>query len=231
MIQSVTNLYGASLAATDGSIGSIEDFYFDDQSFAVRYLVADTGSWLSGRLILLSPFAFGSFDQQRKELPVQLTRYQIEDSPPITRHQPITRQHEIDHFGHYGWPSYWEGSSLWGPSSYPVVIQAAPWGLTNQEKHHHREDRFLQSAKDIMGYEIHTTDGVIGTLADILIDDTQWLIKDFIIETGHWYSGKRIRLLPEHIQRIRSQDSVIVVNLTKKDLANTEAGAVAAHAT
>ena len=53
MLQNIKNLYGDKLAALDGDIGHLKDFYFDDESWAIRYLVADTGSWLTGRLVLL----------------------------------------------------------------------------------------------------------------------------------------------------------------------------------
>jgi len=48
-------LYGDKLAASDGEIGQVKDFYFDDQNWVMRYLVVDTGSWLSGRKVLISP--------------------------------------------------------------------------------------------------------------------------------------------------------------------------------
>jgi hypothetical protein len=41
----------------------VKDFYFSDQQWAVRYVVADTGSWLLDRLVLISPHAFGDFHQ------------------------------------------------------------------------------------------------------------------------------------------------------------------------
>ena len=231
MLQNLHHLYGKKLSAIDGEIGSLKDLYFDDQSWVIRYVVADTGSWLVGRLTLLSPHALGAFNQISGELPVHLTRSQIENSPNIDQHQPISRQHEMSYFGYYGWPAYWEGASLWGPSSYPMVIDASPWGLTPLERYHqHREDRHLQSARDLLGYSIHTTDGVIGTLVDLYFDDSQWRINELIVETGSWYSGKRIRLLPEHIQRIRYTDSTIVVKLTKRDLTDAAHGEVAHHA-
>ena len=45
-LQNTKELYGNKLAALDGDIGHVKDFYFDDKNWVVRYLVADTGSWL-----------------------------------------------------------------------------------------------------------------------------------------------------------------------------------------
>ena len=94
MLRIVKEFYGAKLGASDGEIGHVKDFYFEDQDWAVRYVVADTGSWLPGQQLLLSPHAFGSLHQTGKLLIVNLTRKQIKDSPPIESHKPVSRQYE-----------------------------------------------------------------------------------------------------------------------------------------
>src|SRR3984957_3776929 len=98
MLQSLKQLYGHQLAALDGEIGHLNDFYFDDQNWAVRYVVADTGSWLPGRLVLLSPHAFGHVHQAGKLLLANLTRQQIENSPAIGTHKPVSRQFEEEYY-------------------------------------------------------------------------------------------------------------------------------------
>src|SRR5471030_1507495 len=109
MLLNLKTISGHRLAATDGDIGHIKDFYFDDNTWAVRYLVVDAGSWLVGRQVLLSPFAFGRFDLVAKVLPVCLTKQQIENSTPIDTHRPVSRQYEENYYGYYGWPAYWQG--------------------------------------------------------------------------------------------------------------------------
>jgi len=104
MLQSVTRLFEARLGASDGEIGRVNDLYFDDQNWAVRYLVADTGSWMPGRLVLISPRAFGNLHQGGKVLLVNLTRQQIENSPSIESHKPVSRQYEEEYHRYYGWP-------------------------------------------------------------------------------------------------------------------------------
>src|ERR1019366_6923102 len=119
MLLNTKKLHGHKLAALDGEIGHVKDCYFDDQSWAVRYLVADTGSWLSGRQVLLAPHAFGPLELAEKRLVVNLTRQQIEDSPAIESHKPLSRQYEEQDYGYYGWPSYWQGGGVWGPGGFP----------------------------------------------------------------------------------------------------------------
>jgi hypothetical protein len=83
MLQRAKELSGYTLGARDGEIGKVSEFYFDDHNWTVRYLVADTGGWLSGRQVLISPYALDPADKGRKVIPVELTRAQIEKSPAL----------------------------------------------------------------------------------------------------------------------------------------------------
>jgi hypothetical protein len=121
MLRSINQLYGDELRATDGEIGHIKDFYFDDQNWAVRYVVVDTGSWLSGRLVLISPHVFTNFDLDGVCRGVNLTRKQIENSPDFDSEKPVSRQYEDEYYRYYGWPTYWQGGGLWGIGTYPIV--------------------------------------------------------------------------------------------------------------
>src|SRR5947209_3460626 len=121
MLRTVKQLQGDKLGACDGEIGHVKDFYFDDVDWVVRYVVADTGSWMPGRLVLISPHALGPLYQGGRVLLVNLTREQIEKSPSIETHKPVSRQYEEDYHQYYGWPYYWQGDGLWGMSGFPVV--------------------------------------------------------------------------------------------------------------
>jgi hypothetical protein len=114
MLRSANQSYGSKLSAIDGEIGRVKDFYFDDLKWVVRYLVADTGFWLSGHLVLISPRAVGTFFRDDDCIRVNLTREKIEGSPPIEAHMPVTRQFEEKYHNYYDWPSYWEAGGMWG---------------------------------------------------------------------------------------------------------------------
>src|SRR4026209_1089107 len=105
MLRSLRQLYGKKLGASDGVIGHVKDFYFNDQQWAIRYVVADTGSWQSGRLVLISPHAFVNLHQDGDCLLVKLTRKQIKNSPAIESHKPVSRQNEEE---------YYRGGETWG---------------------------------------------------------------------------------------------------------------------
>ena len=221
MLQNIKKLYGHKLTALDGDIGKVKDFYFDDKTWVIRYLVVDTGAWLPGRLVLLTPHSFGILDQYEKTLHVKLQKKQIENSPPVESHQPVARQYEIDYYNYYGWPAYWEGGAMWGLGSYPVVIPPSPYEIEHQQKHQHRADKHLQSTRAVDGYQIQTVDGMIGAVSGFMVDDRSWAIQELAVETGHWYSGKEILISPDKIERVSYEDSSVLVSLTKEDIKQT----------
>ncbi|HEY9248785.1 MAG TPA: PRC-barrel domain-containing protein [Rariglobus sp.] len=220
MLQNIKELYGNQLAASDGEIGKIKDFYFDDQRWAVRYLVAETGPWLTDRLVLVSPHAFGKLDRDKKQLHVNLTRAQIEKSPPIETHRPVSRQYEQDYYTYYGWPTYWSGDLMWGATGFPLVNPAPP-ETPPHHGHNQRDDLHLRSTKAVKGYDIQATDGSIGSVSGFMVDDKSWAVGEVVAETGHWYSGKEILISPSKITRISYEESKVFVNLTQADIRRT----------
>jgi len=226
MYQNIKHLYGKKLGASDGEIGHVTDFYFDDNTWAVRYLVVDTGSWLSGRQVLLTPHAFGNHafgrsDADADVLQVNLTRKQIEDSPSIEAHRPVSRQYEEDYYRYYGWPAYWEGGGMLGAAGFPVVTPPSTPENLQHHGHNQRDDVHLRSTKSVTDYKIQATDGAIGSVTSFMVDGRTWAIREIVMKTGHWYSGKETLLLPENIERISYEDSTVFVNLTKEDIEHT----------
>ena len=195
MLQSIKQLYRDKIGASDGEIGRVKDFYFDDQNWAVRYVVADTGSWLPGRQVLISPHAFGSLHQAGKFLCVNLTRKQIEGSPSIELHKPVSRQYEEEYYRYYGWPYYWQGDGLWGMSGFPILelppitLPAAAHG-----RHPKRADAHLRSTQAVNGYHLQATDGSVGHVCDFMMDGQSWAIRQLVIKTGHRFSGKEVQI-------------------------------------
>ena len=120
MLRSIKQLCGEKLRASDGEIGHVKHFYFDDQKWVVRYAVVDAGGWLLNRPGLIAPHAFGDLDQNRTSLLVSLTRRQIENSPRLS-HKPVSRQYEEKYYRYYGWPPYWMGEGIWGLNPSPIV--------------------------------------------------------------------------------------------------------------
>ena len=122
MFTNATQLKGFVIRATDGELGTVDQLYFDDETWAIRYLTVDTGGWLGGRHVLISPMSVVHTDWPAKRLDVALTKKQVENSPDIDTHQPVSRQHEAAYLGYYGYPYYWGGPYLWGPAFYPAGL-------------------------------------------------------------------------------------------------------------
>lgn len=222
MLQNLKSLYGNKLSATDGEIGHVLDFYFDDQSWAVRYVVADTGSWLSGRQVLLSPHGFGSLHQAANHLRVNLTRKQIEESPSIESHKPVSRQYEEEYYRYYGWPTYWQGDGIWGTSAFPIV--ALPPGPLSDRPHAangsppKRADKHLRSAFAVDGYCLQASDGKIGHVCDFRIDSESWALRRLVVKTGQWLPGKEVEIPTEKIDRISYDDSTVFAHMTMEGI-------------
>ena len=220
MPRSIKQLYGDKLGASDGDIGRVKDFYFDDQNWAVRYMVADTGTWLTSRQVLLSPHVFGSLDQDGKVLRVNLTRKQIEDSPSIDSHKPVSRQYEEEYYRHYGWPFYWQGDGLWGMSDFPILelpaksLSGEQAAATDPKRE--RDDAHLRSTQAVNGYHIKASDGMIGHVCDFMMDDKSWAIGQLVIKTGHRFTGKEVQIPVGKVDRISYEESTLFVNLTKE---------------
>jgi hypothetical protein len=220
MLQSIKQLLGDKLGASDGEIGHVKDFYFDDQNWAVRYVVADTGSWLPGRQVLISPHAFGSFNVAGKVLCVNLTRKQIENSPAIESHKPVSRQYEEEYHRYYGWPNYWQGDGLWGMSGFPI-LSVPPKALPREEtvagnRKHERADAHLRSAQSVNGYHIEAGDGTAGHVCDFMMDKQSWAIGQLVVKTGHRFSGNEVLIPAGKVDRISYDKSTVFVNLTKE---------------
>jgi len=213
MLQSVKELYGKKLEAVDGEIGHVKDFYFDDQSWVVRYVVADTGSWLTGRQTLLSPHAFGGVHLAGKLLAVNLTRKQIEESPSIDSRKPVSRQFEDEYHRFYGWPYYWQGNDLWGMSAFPIV--EAPLAPLEGGVRTASGDPHLRSAQAVQGYDVKARDGTTGHVCDFMMDPRSWAIREVVVKTGHRFSGKETLVPASLVAGISYDESVVTVNLTR----------------
>ncbi len=214
MLHSIQGRYGEKLRASDGEIGHVKDFYFDAKSWTLRYLIADTGGWLSGRRVLISPHSLGHLYPEGKVLLVNLTRKQIEESPSIYEHEPVTRQQEEEYHRHYGYPYYAQSWPLWGLVDYPVM--APPPAATDTEKK--TVDSHLRSTRSIAGYSVEASDGVIGEAVDFMIDGRTWMIREIVVECGHWYAGKKMTIPTGKVSRISYEEEAISVDSTKSVL-------------
>jgi uncharacterized protein YrrD len=220
VLRNVKDLSGYTIHATDGLLGAVDDLYFDDEDWAVRYLVVDTGDWLSERKVLISPLAVGQLDWMTQQLSVSLTKAQVEASPDIDTRKPVSRQHEAAYFGHYGYPYYWEGPGLWGTGAYPGSL-ATDRRFEEEMKTRRTagaqkpDDCHLRSCKAVTGYHIHAKDGDIGHLEDLLVDDRTWALRYLIVNTSNWWVGHQVLIAPRWIEEMSWSDAKVSVGMTR----------------
>lgn len=219
MLTNAANLKGLTIQAQDGELGTVEQFYFDDETWAVRYLVVDTGGWLGGREVLISPISIVHTDWRGKRAHVALTQKQVRESPGIDTHMPISRRHEAEYMGYYGYPLYWGGPALWGPAFYPAGMAVQPslsaeaiLARTRSESH----ESHLRSSAAVAGYRLETHDGEIGHVEGFLVDDVSWAIRYLEVATRNWWPGKRVLVAPGWIERMSWLDSKVFVGLTRE---------------
>jgi hypothetical protein len=215
MLRRAQDLKGYELGALDGHIGKVKEFYFDDQSWAVRYLVADTGAWLSGKQVLISPYALEPALQEDKILPVELTKNQIESSPSLDADKPVSRQFESQYHSYYGWPAYWDGPKVWGADDYPERRKGR-WTETSSRAGY--DDPHLRSSANVTGHAIKAVDGEIGHVEDFVVDDETWVIRYLIVDTQNWWPGKKVLISTLWIEGISWEASTVSLNLTRETI-------------
>jgi|CZKS01.1.fsa_nt_gi hypothetical protein len=218
MLTNAAFLKGLAIHATDGELGTVDQFYFDDETWAIRYLAVETGGWLGGRQVLISPMSVLHTDWPAKRLDVSLTKKQVENSPDINTHLPVSRQHEAEYNLYYGYPYYWGGPFLWGPVPYPADLAIPTTASTKAADRVESEsaDSHLFSAEAITGYYVEATDGEIGHVDGFVIDDEAWAIRYVEVATRNWLPGKKVLISPAWIERVSWAESNISVGLSRE---------------
>src|SRR5208283_332533 len=184
-----------------------------------------TGDWLSGRLVLVSPIALRQAAWESRRLDVALTKKQVEDSPSIDTHKPVSRQHEALYLGYYGYPYYWGGPNLWGLASYPAGLTVEREAVTEAEVLRARAgkespDSHLRATDEVTDYHIEASDGEIGHVADFLVDDETWAIRYLEVNTRNWWPGKKVLVSPQWLNNVSWPDSKVYVDLTRETIRN-----------
>ncbi len=216
-------LEGYVIHARDGKIGSVTDLLFDDTTWKVRWLVVDTGNWLPGRMVLIHPSAIQEADHRRQELAVRLTKAQVKDSPDILQDRPVSQQMESDLYSYYGWDPVW-GSSYFGPGAiasapyYTDTMLREPPGLGLRLND---GDPHLRSISTVKGYHVHATDGEIGHVENLLLDDANWHINYLIIDTKNWWFGQHVLVSPFAVREISWAEEEIRLDITRDRVKNS----------
>ena len=223
MLRNAKELHGFTIRATDGELGILDQLYFDDETWAVRYLIVETGDWLVGRPVMISPISVVHTDWGTKRLDVALTKKQVANSPDTNAHQTVSRQHEAANNQYYGYHSYWGGPYLWGPAYYPAgltIPTPASEEAMEDCKQGESADSHLRSTEAITGYRIEAADGEIGHVDGFVVDDEAWAIRYIEVATRNWWPGKKVLVSPGWIDRMNWSDSRLYSGLSREAIQN-----------
>ena len=214
MLREVSELGGYSLRAMDGDVGTLEDVFFSDRDWRIRYLVVDTGPWLRSRRVLVSPLSVTEVRREEKSIIAQLTREQVQSSPEIDAAKPVSRQYEIDYSRHYGLPFYWAGGSLWNPMPPPDDLANQTDWPSSPEPSESGETVHLRSSHEVRGYRFEGQEGELGHIKDFILDDETWLIRYVEIDTRNWWpGGKKVLLARQWIDEVRWDERKVTADV------------------
>ncbi|MDP4248220.1 MAG: PRC-barrel domain-containing protein [Bacteroidota bacterium] len=220
MQQRVSAMIGRIIRATDGDLGKVHEFYFDDVTWTIRYMVAETGNWLSGRKVLIPLVALRKPDSKSDTFSVDLSCAQVRNSPDVDTERPVYRQHEEAIHEHYHWPPYWEagyGGTL-GLTPYPLLDNPPQQESGASQR---KDDPHLRSTRHVKGYHIHAIDGEIGHVEDFIVNDENWTIQFLIVDTGNWLPGKKVFMPPSWIKEVNWDDSSVYIGRTVELVKNS----------
>ena len=233
MLRNLKDLENYKITATDGEIGQVKDFYFEDDAWVVRYFVVDTGTWLTSRKVLISPISVRHPDWSARTLPVSISKEQVRNSPNFDSDKPVSRQNESDYMGYYGYPTYWGGGGMWGEGLYPYAMAPGFTGygidrverereleayLRDERERHRNDDPHLRSCDAVTGYHIHATDGDIGHVSGFLVDDETWAIRYLVVDTSNWWVGHKVLVAPTWIKGVQWADKTVAVDVSRESI-------------
>ena len=222
MLEAISALKGYAIEASDGAMGSVGDFLFDDRTWKMRWLVIDTGTWLTERKVLVHPSAVKQAEHQRRAFAVKLTKAQVEGSPSILQDQPVSAQMERRLYDYYGWDPLWSDGYRGGRErDRGALFGAALFRLRFCAQARRRRlrsacgDPHLRSVAEVTGYHIHAADGEIGHLKNFLIHSASWGVAYMIVDTRNWWPGKRVLMSPHAVKKIDWSEHQIHLNVTR----------------
>jgi len=210
MLHSYNDLSGYAIRAADGQKGRVDDIYFDDSNWQIRYLVVKSGFLLTGRQGLISNELMGHPDTGTQELPVALSKEEVADAAPAEAEEPVSKQARPGVAADVpAWPSFLVGTGY----PYSPNLAMDQLGMEHpaplEPSTFRQGDPHLRSMAEVKGYAAGATDGDMGSVLDFLIDPDGWHVRYFVIDTGNWLPGRRVVATTRWISRVDWADQKI----------------------
>jgi uncharacterized protein YrrD len=209
MLHTLKELVGFTVLATDGEIGTVRDFLFDDVSWMISYVVVDVGNWFNRQYVVLAISAVEQPDRTKKIFHVRLTKEQVRDSPDTDTEKPVSRQQEIAMEEYFGKLAVWVQN---------VLAQEDPIPTGRKYPVHTQEDPHLRSAWHLIGYKVWATDGEIGRLEGLIKDEASWHIGYLDVEAGEWFPDHSMLIPTSWIKSVSWDDCRVNLQHTREGI-------------
>jgi len=198
------NLYGTSVDASDGRLGNIIDFLFDDQRWHVGHLVLNAGRWLRRRRVTLPYDTIVMKDWSDRHVFIEgLTRQQIRISPATETRVPISLHESLAEVTIMDWDTYLVNTTF----------TDHPWQIS--------DDPHIHNTRDVVGYHVQGSDGPIGYVSDFVINDESWSVSDLVVNMRNWLPGRQILIPTAHIEEVRGANRSMRISLSRKSIRET----------
>jgi uncharacterized protein YrrD len=231
------------ISATDEeAIGSISDVYFDSRgAWKVRFLVADTRTWFVGGKVLLSPQLINRLDLAGQAIQMNASKDQIKDSPKPDEHEPISRSYEASVLNYYNLEPYWIPTAD-STDTEPVMPVGGPFAPMDDDDNNARpahdtavtgpeedeveasrnkEDYYLQSTKDLRGYDIDVSGENIGTISDVVFDTNDWSVQFIEVDTAGALSSDHSLVPVEWFNQFNALDESATASVSREAVENS----------
>jgi hypothetical protein len=196
MLRDLQKIKNCVVQGTDGIIGTVADVYFNDQTWKIHYIAADTGNWLQGRHVLIAKESLLLPKWETGSFPASVSKLQVERGPEFEIDKPLSWQKEREICSYYRWSTY-----------YPLdenALSVFPGILT--------------SANGLKDFSLLATDGEIGKIINFIIDDMDWIVRYLVVDTAKWLAGRTVLLSPMWKKSIDWADRMVVVDLTQEQI-------------
>lgn len=216
MLRSLKEIEGYMVIASDGDVGCVIDFLFDDEYWTIRYLVVQTGGFFGDRLVLISPISFHRIDWSTRCFQLSLSLVEIRSSPDIDLRSPVSRDREREYCQHFRYPYYWNYSGLWGKGPYPGLLSPDLQRGRPIENLEDTNDVHLQSARAVRGYRVLGHDEPLGHIEDFIVDDESWAARYLAVDTTSWRWERQVLLVPHWATQISWSERTLRVEVTQQ---------------
>lgn len=215
-MKNLSDVESYKVVASDGDVGSVVGFLLDDERWTVRYLVVETGGFVGGRRLLVSPIGFRKRPNPHGRFHLGMTIDKVQKSPSIDLTQPISRKQEREFNDYNRYPPYWGLKGLWGAGAHPSALVMRQGSSETLGDTNAAMECRLRSDKDLRGLEVQGRDGEIGRISDFIIDAETWEVRYWVVATGSWWPEHRVLIAPQWATLTSATEQSLHVDISRE---------------